>query len=237
MADDLQVKARALGDPTRHRIFRYLSNAESPVGVAELTDYFGLNHNAIRQHLAKLVDAGLVLESSAPPSGRGRPRLEYVVEPSTDSRWGVTGPYERLAVLLTEVVRSGDTPYEVGRRAALEDLRVHHHDDADPVGVLVDQMARQGFAPTVRDQADETVEVILGSCPFATAAMTDSRTICEMHRGMAEGVAEVVSGLQIDRLVNGDPREAQCRLTCSAGSADSGGGSDGGSDRGSGAAD
>lgn len=219
MADDLQVKARALGDPTRHRIFRYLSNADAPVGVAELTDYFGLNHNAIRQHLAKLVDAGLVLESSAPPSGRGRPRLEYVVEPSTDSRWGVTGPYERLAVLLTEVVRSGDSPYEVGRRAALEDLRVHHHDDADPVGVLVDQMARQGFAPTVRDQADETVEVILGSCPFATAAMADSLTICEMHRGMAEGVAEVVTGLQIDRLVNGDPREAQCRLTCSAGSA------------------
>ena len=80
-------------------------------------------------------------------------------------------------------------------------------------------MARQGFAPTVRDQSDETVEVILGSCPFATAAMTDSSTIFEMHRGMAEGVAEVVTGLQIDRLVNGDPREAQCRLTCSASAA------------------
>lgn len=184
------------------------------MGVAELTEYFGLNHNAIRQHLAKLVDADLVLESSAAPSGRGRPRLEYVVEPSTDSRWGVTGPYERLAVLLTEVVRSGDTPYEVGRRAALEDLQVHPH-EGDPVGVLVDQMARQGFAPSVRPKGD-AVEVTLGSCPFATAALTDSATICEMHRGMAEGVAEVVTGLRINRLVNKDPRQAQCRLVCSA---------------------
>ena len=106
----LQVQARALGDPTRHSIFQYLVDADAPVGVAELTDHFGLNHNAIRQHLAKLVGAGLVIESTAAPSGRGRPRLEYTVDPSSDSRWGVTGPYERLAVLLTELVAQRGPP-------------------------------------------------------------------------------------------------------------------------------
>jgi DNA-binding transcriptional ArsR family regulator len=31
------------------------------VDVAELTEHYGLNHKAIRQHLAKLADAGLIL--------------------------------------------------------------------------------------------------------------------------------------------------------------------------------
>ena len=103
----LQHQARALGDPTRHAIFRHVSDAPAPVGVAELTQLLGLHHNAIRQHLAKLVEARLLVESSARPAGRGRPRLLYTADPSTDSRWGVTGPYERLSVLLAEVVRSG----------------------------------------------------------------------------------------------------------------------------------
>ena len=39
-----------------------------------LTAQFGLNHNAIRQHLAKLVDARLAVESTASPTAR-RPGL------------------------------------------------------------------------------------------------------------------------------------------------------------------
>src|SRR5690554_6625388 len=37
--DALQIQARALGDPSRHRIFRYVAEASGPVGVAELTDH------------------------------------------------------------------------------------------------------------------------------------------------------------------------------------------------------
>jgi DNA-binding transcriptional ArsR family regulator len=33
----LQQQARALGDPTRHEVFRYLADASGPVDVAELT--------------------------------------------------------------------------------------------------------------------------------------------------------------------------------------------------------
>ena len=141
----LQVQARALGDPTRHEIFQYVADADGAVDVAELTAHFGLNHNAIRQHLAKLVDAGLVVESTAPPAGRGRPRLCYVVDPSTESRWGVVGPYERLAMMLTEVVRSGDTPVEVGRRTGLR-LRLGNSQDREPAHVL----GRADGAPGLR---------------------------------------------------------------------------------------
>ena len=52
----LQTQARALGDPTRHELFRYIVDAGRPVDVVELTEHLGLHHNAIRQHLAKLVE-------------------------------------------------------------------------------------------------------------------------------------------------------------------------------------
>ena len=56
--------------------------------MAELTEHFGLNHNAIRQHLAKLVDADLVVEDKAPSTGRGRPRLSYRVDPAPTAAGG-----------------------------------------------------------------------------------------------------------------------------------------------------
>ncbi|MGH9171844.1 MAG: helix-turn-helix domain-containing protein [Acidimicrobiales bacterium] len=69
--DELQQQARALGDPTRHRLSRYIAEAPDPVGVADLTAFVRLNHNAVRQHLAVLKDAGLVLEAVEDRRRRG----------------------------------------------------------------------------------------------------------------------------------------------------------------------
>lgn len=206
----LQQQARALGDPTRHDIFRYLADAAGPVDVSELTEHFGLHHNAIRQHLAKLVAAELITEDKAPSTGRGRPRLRYLLHPTAESRWGVTGPYERLSLLMSEMLRTGDGPVEVGRRAVRRQ-RLSATRAADPVAELVEQMARQGFDPTLR-QRGAAVDVILRSCPFATTALADPDTVCGLHLGMAYGIADAVGGLVIDELVPKDPRRANCRL-------------------------
>lgn len=211
MTTTLQSQARALGDPTRHAIFSYLTGADRPVDVAELTDHFGLHHNAIRQHLARLVDAGLVEESTAPATGRGRPRLVYRVPPHAGSRWGAVGPYERLTVLLAEALRTGATPAEVGRRAVAA-TEPAAPPDADPVEVVTAAMARHGFAPDVRRRGDR-VEVVLRACPFEAAAVADPEVVCAVHRGMAEGIAELAHGrVIVDALVPSDPRRHACRL-------------------------
>jgi len=208
----LQQQARALGDPTRHEVFRYIADAERPVDVAELTDHLGLHHNAIRQHLAKLVEADLVSEDTAPRVGRGRPRLCYTVDPSAESRWGVTGPYERLTLMLTEIIRSGDSPVDVGRRFGRR-TRVAMVDDADPVASLVDAMDRHGFEPTVTRRGDK-VDIALGTCPFETTALADPDTVCGLHLGLALGTADALGGLVIDELIRRDPRRGTCRLRC-----------------------
>ncbi len=210
--DAIQVQARALGDPSRHRIFRFVGDADRPVGVAELTEHCGLNHNAIRQHLAKLGDARLLVEATAAPTGRGRPRLEYTLDPTCDSRWGVEGPYERLAVLLTEMVRTGDPPAVVGQRAGRQ-VRFGASAD-DPAEALSAEMARRGFAPVVRRSSEERFTIVLTACPFASAVMADQNTVCKLHLGLAQGAAEALGGLEVDRLVPHDPRHANCQLDC-----------------------
>jgi len=206
--ETLQSQARALGDPTRHRIFRYVVDAGRSVGVAELTDHMGLNHNAIRQHLAKLVDAGLLLESTVPTGGQGRPRLAYEPNPAADSRWGVIGPYERLSLLLTEIIRTGDTPEEVGRRAGSE-----YHQATDPdeaVETLATVMVRLGFEPALRRRG-RSIDCVLDSCPFAAAALADRDTVCALHLGLAKGITEIAD-VEVDELVIKDPRKAGCRI-------------------------
>ena len=208
----LQLQARALGDPTRHELFRYVADAGRPVDVAELTEHLGLHHNAIRQHLAKLVEAGLVSETTAPRAGRGRPRLVYTVDPSAESRWGVTGPYERLTLLLSEIIRTGDSPVDVGRRAGRR-VSAAASDAADPVVGLVDAMKRHGFEPTATRRGDR-IDIVLGSCPFETTALADPDTVCGLHLGLAYGAADSLGGLVVDELVVRDPRRGTCRLRC-----------------------
>jgi predicted ArsR family transcriptional regulator len=207
----LQEQARALGDPTRHRIFRQVADADEPVAIADLVAANGINHNAVRQHLAKLVAAELLVESTAPPAGPGRPRLVYRLAPTADSRWGVTSPYQRLSRMLAEVIRTGETPEAVGRdegRArAIAGGDVH-----DVAAQLAEVMARDGFDPEVR-VAPGRIDVVLRRCPFADTAEADPITVCALHRGIARGLTEDVEQVEGVHLVARDPHEADCRLT------------------------
>jgi predicted ArsR family transcriptional regulator len=205
----LQEQARALGDPTRHAIFGQIVEADGPIGVAELNERFPLNHNAIRQHLAKLVAAGLVVESRVRGGGRGRPRLVYEADPATLGQWGTTGAYERLSRLLVEVIRTGLSPEEVGRRAA--DVFRVPTPSGDIVADISAAMARQGFDPEVKPRRDGA-EIVLGTCPFANVATADRETICSLHLGIAEGLAEEDPRASVRELVGYDPRKADCRL-------------------------
>lgn len=208
----IQEQARALGDPTRHSIFEYIYEDEELVSVAELTEHFGLNHNAIRQHLNKLLAAGLVLEERVPTGGPGRPRAMYQVAPSAESRWGVAGPYERLSLMLTEIIRTGDAPDEVGRRAG-ERYRSGEAETLDEVLAEVNEaMAREGFEPEIVEHGEGRVEVVLHNCPFAASAALDPDTVCSLHRGLVEGVTGNQSKVVLDQLIRHDPHEAGCRM-------------------------
>jgi hypothetical protein len=130
-----QTEARALGDPTRHRIFRYMADAQRPVGVAELTEFVRLNHNAVR----------------------------------------------------------------------------HIPGSADSVDLLEEEMIRRGFRP-LRSERGRRVNFVLGRCPFAEVASEDPETVFQLHLGLAEGLADGLGGLEVERLVVKETKQGGCPL-------------------------
>jgi predicted ArsR family transcriptional regulator len=208
--ENLQPEAKALASPTRNRIFRYVAEAAHPVGVAELTSFVGLNHNAVRQHLAVLVEASLVTEGTAQSEGRGRPRLMYQLHPEAAGRWEAVGPYEYLAGLFAAALESGRSPREAGREAGRQTAAALEV-DTEPLDVIEDQMRRGGFRPR-RVVRGSKVDFVLARCPFEEVAAASPNAVCQLHLGLAEGLAEGLGGLSVDELVVKNPHRGGCRV-------------------------
>ena len=210
----LQEQAKALGDPTRHAIFRHIAQAGRAVGIAELNDQFPFNHNAIRQHLAKLRDAALLIEERGQRSGPGRPPLLYRPVPGAVERWEGAGPYEALSMMLIDVLRGEGTPLEVGRKAGRE-LADQYGADGDTLDILDAVARRMGFEPQ-REQTECGADVVLDRCPFVGPASAAPDIVCDLHRGISEGIALAAQDdADISDLVVRPPASAGCRIQVS----------------------
>lgn len=205
-----QSHARALGDPTRYRLFRYVVDADHPVGVAELTDYVQLHHNAIRQHLAVLLEAALITGEVERRDTPGRPRLLYRIHPEVAGTWGTSGPYAWLAGLLGDALEQKVTPRKIGFREGLKQGR-DIGDAGDSASAMEQELLRSGFRP-VRSERGRQVTFVLGRCPFEDVATDNPTTVCQLHLGFAEGLAKGLGDVIVDHLTAKDPYRAGCRL-------------------------
>jgi predicted ArsR family transcriptional regulator len=78
--------------------------------------------------------------------------------------------------------------------------------------VLEAEMSRWGFEPRI-DHRGSTVDVIAESCPFPAAASAAPEVVCEIHRGLVEGVLEAVDGrFELVDFTRHDPARAGCRF-------------------------
>lgn len=209
VSDEMQLQAKALADPSRFRLFRHIADSGRSVGVAELTELLGFNHNAIRQHLAVLTESGLVAETTEHRTTRGRPRKEYTArDDALHAFRSVSGSYERLASLLLAVISDGREPYAVGYDAGLtagaDEQHTENTDEA--IHLLIRQLAADGFEPT---QTTDT-EATLMNCPFADVAADGPGVVCELHRGLISGYLAGRSDNLTGELTPKDPHRAGC---------------------------
>jgi predicted ArsR family transcriptional regulator len=196
--------ARAVAVPLRRQVLDLILAAGHPVTVAELTAELGCNHNAVRQHLTRLRDAGLVAETREARDRPGRPRLLYAATTRPD-------PYARLARLLLTARRSTLTPRAIGRQAGRDEIETGAVEETDALDALEIDAARQGFSPR-RVDGGRRLELVLEVCPFADVAAEDPVTVCALHRGIAEGIVAAVSGAKVKSFVAHDPYRAGCRI-------------------------
>ena len=199
-----------MGDPTRYDIFRYVADATAPVRVATLAEHFGLNPNAIRQHLSKLTEALLLSEELAAVVTGGRPPLQYRIAPAAIGGWGTPAPHEMLSLLLLRVLE-GDTAIDAGIAEGLR-MAMSHRPASDPMEALEAEMADRGFQPRL-DTTEGVVELVLDRCPFLAAASAAPDVVCEIHRGLAQGILKgLATDARVSRLVAFPPAQAGCRL-------------------------
>lgn len=202
---------KALGDETRYTIYRELSSSTAPLSTQELADELGLHPNTVRLHLDRLREAGVV-ESEALHRGTvGRPQHRYSLAPGAPGLGFDPPAHALLAGLLgalaerigADVDDAADTGFawgvEAGRRTRSQSC----------VRALVGELGRLGFEPVATDPpavptadatADEppgeaeSVRIEFLHCPFRELAEAYPELVCNLHRGLCEGIVEEIGG-------------------------------------------
>ncbi len=210
-SDMILREAKALGDPTRYHIFRYIEKSKRPVYVDELTKLLRINHNAVRQHLTVLKEAELVVEQLEERTKPGRPRLQYSLSPQALGSWGTEGPYQTVAVLMAEVIKSKKSARDVGRSAGKSRFARVQGSKPDTLRMLRESLVADGFSPRPSRSKDGW-DFVLERCPYAEAASVDPATVCQLHLGLLEGMAhELDPKVQLSLAIR-DPRKAGCKI-------------------------
>lgn len=199
---DARRRARALATPTRRRLLDLLEAADAPRTAQDLAVDLEVHPTAVRQHMAVLLDTGLVEQVTLPAVGRGRPRVAY--RPA-----GERDPYRWLAGALASGAGDGLTPREIGRRIGAEHAGAGVDDLA---GALVTEARRIGFRPELRANGD-VIDIVLAECPFAEVASVSPHVVCDLHRGIAEGIVATADPTMGVELRPAPPHTAGCHLT------------------------
>ena len=170
------------------------------VEIEALGRHLARHPNTLRDHLAVLVDLGLVVRHQAPTEGRGRPRWLY----------GATGPAdvdenaELAAALAWRIAHKEKDPLaatrevsrhwagEIVARMQLEPQRTPKAGRAQVVAVL-DEM---GYAPRPDARLDR---VSLTRCPLLQVASNVPEVVCNVHQGLVAELLDV-SGADPERV-------------------------------------
>jgi predicted ArsR family transcriptional regulator len=214
----LYETARALGEETRFRIYRQVCSSSDPVSVRLLAQDFSLHPNAIRQHLARLEQAGLVV-SRADRNGGGAGRPRRLFEPSPEPLEFTHPPRSTRAILsvLSEAIdtlpsdprRLSEFGRGWGRSWAARRKRENGAVPRSRRGrteFLIGELAEWGWRPRAHSERGAT-RLSTGRCLFHDRAPGLNGRCCALEEGLLTGLVET--------LVNGHAKVVRthgCRL-------------------------
>jgi predicted ArsR family transcriptional regulator len=188
---------RLLGNPHRLAIVEALE--EAPRQIPELARLLGVHPTTVRDHLEKLLEAGLLEEEPGVPSGRGRPSKRYRL------RHPLLGKDTEVRLFIGSLISLIRSAYgeqatvaaeEEGARRGREMGRSFRHPSLEQaVRVVIETLERLSFAPTPPSRRNDAVAVDVRHCPFNVDPHDpDAAVVCAFHEGLVRGIAEVASG-------------------------------------------
>jgi predicted ArsR family transcriptional regulator len=225
---DLLPVFKALGDDTRFAIYQELGRSPSPLSASDLAERLTLHPNTVRPHLDRMREAGLVEVEPIHRGTVGRPQLRYSLAPGAPGL-GLDPPAHSLlagllAALAEQLGGDGLDASNLGRRWG-SDANGRRPGGRACLGALVAELDRLGFDPVESelvsvDPENRRVRVDFLHCPFRELAEAYPDLVCNLHRGIVEGVVASSSragqaGMVEDfrTLIDRDP----CNVTVSVG--------------------
>ncbi len=182
-----------LAEPTRHQLYRYVSEADHPVSRDEAAEGTGVPVHTVKFHLDKLVEGGLLSTEFHKLTGRtgpgsGRPSKHYR---RNEAEIAVTLPprhYELLSMVLADAVAAAADTTEsiqeavarVARHTGVEVGREHAAN-----GDLEMALRSCGYEP-----ATEGHDIIMWNCPFHGAAKRHVELVCGLNLDFITGLLE-----------------------------------------------
>jgi predicted ArsR family transcriptional regulator len=192
---------KALGDNTRYAIYLELARSDKPLSTTEIADSLDLHPNTVRPHLERMRDVGLLAVDADSRGTVGRPQHRWSLAAEAPSLGLEPSGFRLLARLLAGVAsvagldtdavaavgwaeghRSGAQRAAAGTQSCLE--------------ALVDELADLGFDPAVGEDGELTT-VGFARCPFREVASEFPALVCQLHRGLVEGIVAGVPNAEV----------------------------------------
>jgi len=190
---------KALADDTRYAIYRELSTSTRALAAQDLADRLGVHPNTIRLHLEKLRDVGLIDVEAVHRGTVGRPQHLYFLADGAPGLGFDPPAHALLAGLLGALSEHvGASPDEAAQTGNSWGRAAGRRTSARScVDALEAELHGLGFEP-VAGSGDGTSEggarIEFLHCPFKELAEAYPELVCNLHRGLCEGLVEQVGG-------------------------------------------
>jgi predicted ArsR family transcriptional regulator len=191
----------SLADPTRRRLYVFVSRATGPISRDEAADALALPRQTAAYHLDRLATEGLLDVEFSRRSGRtgpgaGRPAKLYRRSQLDHEASVPPRRYGLAARILLAAVASGS----VKRRDVV--------DTARSVGLEIGEGGLdRALGETGYDPATEDGEIRFRNCPFHALKVKDQRTVCTLNLGLVEGI---LAGAADSRTAFLEPSDEYC---------------------------
>ncbi len=213
---------KALGDETRYAMYQELARSTAALSANDLAERLGIHANTVRLHLERLREVGLVDVEAVHRGTVGRPQHLYFLSAGAPGL-GFDPPAHALlagllAALAERVGADGAEAAEIGRVWGAEAGGRTRSQSC--VRALEGELGRLGFEPAMEPEptgdGTRTTRIEFLHCPFRELAEAYPELVCNLHRGLCEGVVDAVGGGRVEEFATLYAHEP-CHVTVGVG--------------------
>ena len=212
---------KALGDETRYAMYEELAHSTAALSASDLAERLGIHANTVRLHLERLREVGLVDVEAVHRGTVGRPQHLYFLSAGrARPRVRPAGPRAARRAA-RRARRAGGRRRRRGRRdrPGLGGRRRPTHPVPElPRARLEAELAeaRVRARARARRRRTSTARIEFLHCPFRELAEAYPELVCNLHRGLCEGVVDAVGGGTVEEFATlYDPEP--CHVTVGVG--------------------